>query len=132
MLKDKYKEYVETYLNNNDPQYEINIDGNLDTMSSEPTELYYYTFYPIYNPKFNQSFIPSINNTPLTTNIQNNNTTLIIIICLISGPLCLIIILIYFKINLKKYTKKNKKICYQTQEQFGIEYSELSPESNMV
>ena len=126
MLKNKYTDYVEHYINNKN-EFTINLYGDVDgSPSFEPTEFKYQPLNPSFNPTI--YFINS-NNIGNKNNYLNSNQ-IILITFLTIGPVFLIIFLFkYKKYILSNYfynnfykNKKNKDLKI---EQFGVEINNI-------
>lgn len=122
MIKHKYTDYVENYINkkNNQSQYEfiVSVDLNFDGNSIEPTEREYPTMNPIMNTTMNPKMNP--------TNINSNNNIIFIVFFTI-GPILLLIILLKFRRCklLYNYFRKKTNIQNSNIDQFGLEIQHI-------
>ena len=112
------------YKKNNENNYKIYTELlDLNTFTSEPTEINLKTYCPSLLPTINNTYIPTINNTYIPTNTSQNtfsNEIVIIISVTISSFILIIFIIIYFKYKIYKKNKHRNHLRFILDDNFGV------------
>ena len=95
---------------------------DLNTLTSEPTEIKPTTDCPCLLPTINNTYIPTINNTYISNTNQNtcSNEIVIIISITISSFIIIIFIIIYFKYKIYKKNKHRNHLRFILDDNFGV------------